>query len=1339
MPTLNNTIFKKKIAASQNVIEKNYWVTQLSGDTPFAQFPHDNIQGEGAPKKDVHQFDLNLVTYEKLMQVSKNSDYALQVYLLTVLYGLLYKYTSLNTLVIDTPIYQQLKEGDYINTVLPLRIELTGEKSFKELLMQVKQVMVEANQHSNYPIEFVLDELSPASTIHLTEIAIVLENIQAMSYLPEDKHNLIFRFNRSEKGLSCALAYNQQVFTLDTVKMLSVHFVRVIESVLQDVDVKLNDITIINETEYNQILNAFNDHDVPLVDKRMIYERIDEHARLSPNDVALVCAGERITYRELVEQSNQLARLLQTKGVAADQLVAVLCERSIDMIVGILAVWKAGGAYLPLDIDFPSDRLHSIISASKTRVLLTKSEFVHEMRQVLRTVETLNYIHCLDDKEAVHTFSKDSLSNQSKPSDLSYVIYTSGSTGKPKGVMIEHAGMMNHIEAMIQELQITNKSKIVQNANQCFDISVWQFFTALVTGGQTHIYQNDLILHPESFLRQLKDDRITILQVVPTYLSLLLDLVEQEQYEFPHLTYLLVTGEKVNAALVRRWFSLIDDVKVVNAYGPAEAADDVTLHIMDGVTSEKEIPVGKPIRNLKLYIVDENMKICPIGVKGEICVAGIGVGRGYVNDSEQTKQVFIDNPFQMRQERFYKTGDIGRWLSDGTIEYIGRKDDQVKIRGFRVELKEIESVLSIHPMVKEVVVIKKAMENEESLCAFFTTDERVDSVELRDYVALSLPYYMIPQFFIQLTEMPVNVNGKINKKELQNYDLKTSFVEENSIEELIGPFEQEILTVLGDVLSVSQIKIKDNFFNIGGDSIKAIQFSARLQKIKLFIDIKDIFQFPVMKDMVQHVRSLEIVIDQSPVEGEVTLTPIQKWFFESHRTNIHHHNQAALLFRRDRFREDFVTQVFEQMVEHHDALRIVYRQDSPVVQWNKGLNDHPFFELSTHAIENEANVYEQIIHHAEKIQQSLNLENGPLMKLAIFASSEGDYLFICIHHLVIDGISWRILFEDFEIGYQQLLQNESIEFQDKTDSFKKWSEKLNEYASTKNAQAELSYWTEIENSATQDLPTDFQQSDEELTYKENQMVLMELNEEYTDALLSKIHDAYNTEINDVLFTALSLALHQWAGLTSVMVNVEGHGRENIIENLVINRTIGWFTSQYPVVLQVNSKNDYGAHLKQTKENLRSIPNKGIGYGILRYLKNSGLGLKDPVINFNYLGQFSDSNDHAVFEIKKLKLGDPRSIPELGRTISDETERKFYLNIEGEVMNGKLVFSFGYNQKQYHFETMERLTTYFKEQLIQLIQHCLTKEDSEFTPSDYQYTNLSLEELDSIHELIEDLE
>jgi non-ribosomal peptide synthase protein (TIGR01720 family) len=681
---------------------------------------------------------------------------------------------------------------------------------------------------------------------------------------------------------------------------------------------------------------------------------------------------------------------------------------------------------------------------------------------------------------------------------------------------------------------------------------------------------------------------------------------------------------------------------------------------------------------------------------------------------------------RIQHSNLYCTGDLAKWLPDGNIEFLGRIDHQVKIRGFRIELGEIESQLLKHPGIKEVIVIAGENKKESNyLCAYIVCREELKLSALREHLAEQLPGYMIPSYFINLEKIPLTANGKVDRKALPD-------PRENSLEDDIEciPPQNEVEKILVDIwakiLGREKVGINHNFFAIGGDSIKSIQIISRMSRAGYKMEMIDIFQYPVISKLAPRIKKLKRIPDQSVITGTIPLTPIQKAFFnESHR-DPHHYNQAVMLYSRERFNKAVLNDVFTRLQEHHDALRMTYNYGAEgggeAIQANHGL-EYPFY-LEEHDLRDCDSCFEELKTKADAIQGSIDLEKGPLMKLGLFHLDDGDRLLIAAHHLIIDGISWRILFEDIETLFDRYKRGEKLVLPPKTDSFKLWSEMLSAYANSKTLLKEKNYWQKIESIEVELplIPKDFAVDDNYI--KDTVSVSFTLTEQETEILLTRVNGPFNTEINDILLTALGIGIKKTFGQERALIALEGHGREEIPEGLDISRTVGWFTSVYPVVLDISYADHPGRQIKEIKETLRRIPNKGIGYGILRYLthienkKEITFKLK-PQISFNYLGQFDTDIKEKSFELAKESAGN---------SVGLNNRREYLLDVSGIITNNRLAMTIAYNKTHFKPETMVKLIGSFESGLSDISVFCSPGKSIEKTPSDFTYKELTIDRL-----------
>lgn len=874
--------------------KEQFWIDCFTGELPVLHLPTDFVRPTiKSFEGDQIRFSLDAEVTAQLRKINSQSGSTMYMVLLATINILLAKYTGQEDIIIGSPVagrsYADLENmiGMFVNT-LPMRNQPMGEKYFDEFLDEVCTNAFDAYENQDYPFEELVDQLQlnrDLSRNPLFDVMFTMQNTESKSFSFQDfrlseykqvtnmsKFDLSFSAMEIEESIEFHVEYCTKLFKRETIEKMGQHLINIIQEIIAQPHCKIRDIDILSKEEKTLLLEDFNKNYVEYPHDKTVQELFMEQVQKTPHHIAVIYEDQKLTYQELDEKSNQIANALLEKGIQKEDLVGIYFERSIDMLTAILGVWKAGGAYIPIDIQYPMDRVCAMLHDSKAKIIMTKSKHIKEQSSfysVLTTKTNLQHILYLDSCELVEketpfasisdasylqNCSKEKIENRNSPSDLCYVIYTSGSSGKPKGAMIEHRGMVNHLFAKIHDLKMSENSRVVQNASHCFDISVWQFLSALMCGGTTLVYSNELILDSEKLIKKVIVDQVTILEVVPSYLHVMLTYLEANRQDLGQLEYLLVTGEELKPKLVKRWFDLYSEIKLVNAYGPTEASDDITHHILTSYSNEEKIPVGKPIQNLKIYVVDSYMKLCPMGVKGEIVVAGIGVGRGYLFDEEKTKNAFMQNPFSNSQERLYKTGDLGYWNPDGTLGYLGRKDYQVKIRGHRVELGEIESVINKLNEVKEAVVLIKGEDvQKQYLCAYLMLHhDQIEKVKME--VKEKLPDFMVPSSYVVLNQFPLTDNGKIDRKALLEIQ------EENNHRSKVPPrsfYDQAVVDIWKNVLETEEVYVDDDFFDLGGSSIHLIQVVNQMKaQLGIELSFADLMVYKTVGELAEYISTL---------------------------------------------------------------------------------------------------------------------------------------------------------------------------------------------------------------------------------------------------------------------------------------------------------------------------------------------------------------------------------------------------------------------------------------------------------------------------------------------------
>ena len=1280
-------------------------------------------------------FSIKRSLYNQMIQFSEENGCTVFHFILGVLFVYFSRVCQKDEVVIGVPILNRGKAkfkkilGLFTN-VLPLKINPGKDISFRELMVTIKSELMECYRHQKFPFgeiyRTVFEQVKEKSNIFDISLSFINQdfsenfvtasdyNIVSMAHRHERNALTIFvREYNAERDIDIDFDYQTGVFEkFIPIANVVEHFQFCLGQVLISGEKSLSEIEIIPKEEQKKILYGFNQTKAEYPRENAIHELFEAQVAKTPEHLAVVFGDQQLTYEELNAKANQLARLLRNKGVKPDDIVGILAERSMELVIGALGVLKAGGAYLPMDSNYPPDRIQYMLEDSAASILLTQK---HLKERVAYQGEIIDI-----EDSAIYQGEGENLVNVSKPCDLGYIIYTSGSTGKPKGVMIEHRGIANLKTFFAKTCHLGEPDRMLQFASSSFDASVWEIFACLLTGGTLYIVPKEMVYNFTAFENFINQNGITIALLPPTYLTGI------EPERISGLKQLFTGGSAITKGLVDKWKGKLT---YYNAYGPTESTVIAsTWKYNEQQLGNGSVPIGGPISNTEIYILDQHQRLLPIGVAGELCIGGDGLARGYLNRPELTAEKFVANPY-CDGAKIYKTGDLARWLPDGHIEFLGRIDHQVKIRGFRIELGEIESALLNYPSVKEAVVIaREDRPGDQYLAAYFVSDHELTTDELKEHLGKELPEYMVPPYIVRLDSMPLTPNDKIDRKALPepardlNHD--TQFVAPRDEKEAI------LAKVWQEVLRTERIGIRDNFFNLGGDSIKAIQVLSRLNAYQLKLEMKDLFKHPVIEELGDFVKLSTSTAEQGMIEGKIGMTPIQHWLFEQRFSEKHHFNQAVLLYRQEEFSEAILRTLFEKLVVHHDALRMVVRSagDGPVL-YNRGLEGQwdsgEWYSLEILDLLNDDNFRDTIESESNRLQASFDLDRGPLIKAKLFKAKTGDYLLIVIHHLVVDGISWRIILQDFYRGYLQASKNEPVQFTEKTDSFLTWSLRLLAYADSRELLNEVDYWAEVEAIAVKSLPKDRMIA--KRSYQDIRQVQVELAGPDTEKLLKQANQAYHTEINDILLTALGLAVKEWTGEDQVLINLEGHGREEILKDIDISRTMGWFTAQYPVVLDMGGNRDLAYRMKAVKEQLRQIPNKGIGYGILKYLtlpenkKNLQFTLQ-PEISFNYLGQFDAEMENGAFTLSDISTG---------KWIAPTMECPYAIEISGLVHQGRLVLNFGYHQYEYDRVTMVQLAECFREKLVNLIDHCAAIERPVRTPSDFTIHKITLDELDNL--------
>ncbi|MEO5564502.1 MAG: amino acid adenylation domain-containing protein, partial [Chitinophagaceae bacterium] len=1024
------------------------------------------------------------------------------------------------------------------------------------------------------------------------------------------------------------LDYNANRYTTEIIERLAVHLNRILEHIISNAGSQIADIEMISEEEKHQLLIEVNNTTVDYPVNETIMDLFDRQAEKTPEYIALRYENKSMTYGELRNKTDKIATYLREKeNISAGDLVGIMLERDENLIPIIFGILKAGAAYIPIDPLYPAERINSILQDARPKLLITQEKYRHpDLRIEARCWDLDKELDAINNYHIGHPIKLNG-------ADLAYIMYTSGSTGMPKGVMIAHHSLVNLILWGQQEYPIGQKDVLLQKTPIVFDVSDWEIFWWACTGASLCILKPGAEKEPLEIIKAIKDNKVTVVQFVPSMLQAFLSFFDGQfsSEDLASLRIVFASGEALKPGCADLFAtSLFKNCKtrLINVYGPTEVTVDASFYECNLNNALITVPIGKPINNTRLHVLDKMDHLCPIGIEGELCVAGVGLAIGYLNNEELTRQKFKEDS-KIIGERIYRTGDLVKRLPDGNLEFRGRSDEQVKIRGYRIEPGEIEQQLLSHAQVQQAVVVAREGQGDKYLVAYYVSGEEPDSAILRSYLQSRLPEYMVPAYFVRIEHLPLTVNGKLDRKALPDPQL-------NSTEEYIppgSPEEKLLWEIWSKVLGTEQTGVTDNFFSAGGDSIKAIQISSRLRSAGYEVSVKDIFDHQTIRQLAPRLKTLVTVYDQSVVSGSSSLSPVQHWFLESSIAGKHHFNQSVLLHFTEWVPGEEIRKIFEKLQLHHDALRMVLRGQEGVMQVETLADMRVSLEVVD--LRKEEQPSASLSLHASRIQSGIDLEKGPLLKLGLFYMSDGCHLLVVIHHLVVDGVSWRILLEDIEQLYQQVRTGVPLSLPLKTASYQSWPGYLQEYMQHAGYEQGRSYWSN--NNFSLSLQRDHEQGPGRVSSQRS--VSLRLSKEETRRLLSEVHSAFHTQINDVLLTGFLLGVEKEYGSRAVQIDMEGHGREPVIPGVSFSRTVGWFTSIYPVIIEKKG-NELSAVIRHIKETLRSVPHNGLDYLLYQYYDGSERKQnKRSQVSFNYLGQFDADTQGKTYSISGEKKGE----------------------------------------------------------------------------------------------------
>jgi len=1312
---------EKYFSSERYLKNKTFWLEKFKDLTDIAlNRSSDSIEG----KRKTFHMDAELSRKIKIW--AEENKVSLNTFFVTIYLIYLYKTTHQNDLVIGTPVLNRTGKkwksifGMFTST-MPFRFEIDEKSTALEMMNLVTKELKSCYFHQKYPYDLLVQELDlrKKTNSNLFNICVNYYNtrpntsINGLAVENNEFYNgnqvyslqMIIRDWAISGDLILDFDYKIEDYSVADIENMYGYLKNLSEGIISNSVDTIADMGLLSNEFVKKLTREFNNTSKIYPKSKPIYKLFEEQVQRTPDQIAVSCGNQGMTYSELNSKTNQLARKLREKGIGSGKIVGVLTEHSIETVIGILAVLKAGGAYLPINIDVPRERLSYMLDDSKAEMLMINSDRIE--------IPDFEGISINLNDSSLYSGNGSNIEAGVEPNELAYVIYTSGSTGKPKGVMIEHQGLVNYIW-WAKGMYTTGQNEVIPlYSSLAFDLTVTSIFMPLISGNELRVYRDDgadYVLH-----KIIEENRATIIKLTPAHLSLMKDL----NLSNSSIRTLIVGGEELKGDLANKIHHCFNgDIKIFNEYGPTETVVGCMIHQYKVSEDGISVPIGVPAANVQVYILDNDLNPVPQGTVGELYISGDGVARGYLNRAQLTEERFIMNPF-IEGKRMYKSGDLAKFNSRNKIEYAGRVDHQVKIRGYRIELGEIEKYLVSNERIIDGAVLDfTTSAGDKYLCAFVVAEKDLKVNEVKEYLMESLPEYMIPQRFVIMERMPLTPNGKVDRDQLEEpvFEDVLDSVYVGGRNEKEKALEKAISYVLG----LNCVSVKNNFYHLGGDSIKAIQVSSKVKDSGFKITVKDILSHPIIEEMALHLEVVEkMTFNKAPSEGSIKRTPIVSWFIDQNLKKSDHYHQSIVLEINQEIETKRFEKVLNELFRSHDSLRMNYSKKNENLVYTENhlspanfVEEYDLSELSDIGKENEMNRIGEIF------KSSFDITEGRLLKACIFnMGSNKKRIMLVAHHLIVDGVSWRILIEDINILLDQSLRNEKLELDITTHSYQEWAEKLELYAK-EIVEEEEEYWKRMLD-FNPDFPMEHDFGDD--TVLNSETISLELNEADTSKLMTEANSIYKTEANDLLIASLIRTIKNHTGCRDVAIELEHHGREELFSDLDISRTIGWFTSMYPFAMRLES-DEIGAEIKEIKERLREIPRNGIGFGILRYLSGRLPKTDSKYVRFNFLGEFEAQRDNEV-----LKLIDAQ----YGGDCSEMNKLTSLLDINCYIIEGKLKFNLTFSKNKFSEKGIEDFAHMLMENLKELVHHCCSKTGVEFTPSDFETIEFSQDDLDQL--------
>ena len=1309
----------KYLSSDRFIKNKEFWKEKFSGvPEDFLYKTFNSLEGKR------QSFNVDNDLFKEIKKFIDEKNCSLNTFFISMLLIYINKTTCKRDLSIGIPVFnrsgieQKSMVGMFTST-MPFRFDLNDEIAIKDFVKLINRELKYYFLNQKYPYDLLVKdlELSKKGYDNLFRICVNYYNFRYVEsfdgidvevqegYCGEQSYSLQLTIKEWE-GDTIDLNFDYKVdeYSEQEIQVMYNSIINIIKQILKNENIQVRDIVLLSEEEINYKIYELNStaSTYPI---KTVCELFEEQVLKTPDKMALEFKQIYLTYGELNEKSNQIANYLIQNGIKEESIVGIMLTHSIELIISILGVLKAGGTYLPIDPNYPIERINYMLEDSESIMLLTNFNIEDNIRFTgnITNINNINF----------NLYDKENLTQISGLKNLAYIIYTSGSTGRPKGVMIENQSITNYIW-WAKKMYLKDKDEAMPlYSSISFDLTVTSIFIPLISGNKIVIYENDdteFVLY-----KILRENKVSVVKLTPAHLMLLNEMDNRNS----NIKRFIVGGENLKVSLARDVYESFDkNIEIYNEYGPTETAVGCMIYKYSKENDRGvSVPIGLPADNVQVYILDNNLNVLPTGLEGELYISGDGVARGYLNREELTNERFIKNPF-IKGKKMYRTGDISKYLPNGDIEYVGRNDNQVKIRGYRIEIGEIEKYLLKNESIKDaVVVVKENSLGTKFINAYIVGNSNLTDSELKKWLLRFLPNYMIPSNFVLIDEVPLTLNGKVNYSLLPNNEVvKREFVEYTTDSEKV------LINAMEEILGVKNISMNDNFYYLGGDSIKAIQVVSKVKECGYKISVRNILSNPIFEEMAVYVDNFneKVAKEYKMISGVIRKMPITEWFFSQNFDDVNFYNQSVMLEFKEKVSVSDIQIIFNKIISQHDALRINYSSEKKELYYNdsylKDDNKIQFFDLSCYSkLDREKKIMEII----DGIKTNINIQDTRLFQAAFFETGYTNKLFLTAHHLCIDGVSWRIILDDLYVMLKQIKESKDILLGAKTDSVQKWAEALWNYSNKLREFNEIDYWKSILDESN-DLFDSY--INKGIISNKRTIICESMSENDTINLLSNSNISYNTETKHLLICALVVTISEILHKDKIVIQLEGHGREELSEdNIDVSRTVGWFTSIFPVLFNINSS-DLSENIKGVKETIKNIPNNGLGFGIYKYLLNSFEKSCKGLISFNYLGDFSNYSENDLFKLYDNTIKDD---------YAESNHMTCLIDINCYVINNVLKIKLTYESGKFNDNFIVAFLRGYRENILNIINHCSNTDDSQFTPSDFETVEITQDDLDSL--------